>query len=151
MPILSGMRLTSQRLNWLRPEVYSAIGTGDLTVTGTTALVPGCEITVTTGANARIIADGAVNFLNGGTALTASSFCSTQLVIDGSTIPVFGRWGDTAIGSQGTPSQQWDITSLAAGSHTLRLSAARTSPGTGTVTAVGANSVLVIAVHEQIV
>ncbi|MFI6861792.1 hypothetical protein ACIBKZ_22605 [Streptomyces sp. NPDC050421] len=151
MPILSGMRLTSLRLNWLRPEVYSVVGTGDLTVTGTTTVVPGCEITVTTGANARIIADGAVNFLNGGVALTASSFVSTQLVVDGATIPIFGRWGDTAIGAQGTPSQQWDIPSLAAGSHTLRLSAARTSAGTGTMTAVGANSVLIVQVLEQIV
>ncbi|MEU1366620.1 hypothetical protein ABZ454_10845 [Streptomyces sp. NPDC005803] len=151
MPILSGMRLTSLRLNWARPEVYSATGTGDLAVTGTTTLIPGAEITVTTGANARIIADGAVNFLNGGTALTASSFCSTQLVVDGSTIPTFGRWGDTAAGSQGTPSQQWDITSLAAGTHTLRLSAARTSASTGTVTAVGAHSVLIFSVYEQIV
>ncbi|MFI6606843.1 hypothetical protein [Streptomyces sp. NPDC050507] len=145
------MRLTAQRLNWLRPEVYSAVGTGDLTVTGTTAVVPGCEITVTTGANARIIADGAVNFLNGATTLTASSFASTQLVLDGFTIPTFGRWGDTAAGAQGTPSQQWDITSLAAGSHTLRLSAARTSAGTGTMTAVGAHCVLIISVYEQIV
>lgn len=151
MPILSGMRLTSLRMNWLRPEVYSVFGTGDLTVTGTTTVIPGCEITVTTGANARIIADGAVNFLNGGTTLTASSFVSTQLVVDGATIPIFGRWGDTAAGAQGTPSQQWDIPSLSAGSHTLRLSAARTSAGTGTMTAVGANSVLVISVHEQIV
>lgn len=151
MPILPGMRLTEQRLNWLRPEVYSAIGTGDLVVTGTTTVVPGCEITVTTGANARIIADGAVNFLVGATTLAASSYCSAQLVLDGVTVPAFGRWGDTVIGAQGSPSQQWDLTSLSAGSHTLRLSAARTSAGTGTVTAVGANSVLVISVYEQIV
>ncbi|MGW0933666.1 hypothetical protein [Streptomyces sp. NPDC002666] len=151
MPILPGMQLTEQRLNWLRPEVYSAVGTGDLTVTGTTTVVPGCEITLTTGANARIIVDGSVNFLVGGVTLTASSYCSAQLVLDGVTLPGFARWGDTVIGSQGAPSKQWDLTGLAAGSHTIRLSAARTSAGTGTVTAVGANSAAIASVYEQIV
>lgn len=151
MPILSGMRLTAQRLNWLRPEIYSASGTGDLAVTGTTTLIPGCEIIVTVGAGARIIADGAANFLNGSTTLSANSFCSVQLTMDGATQPGFGRWGDTVTGAQGTPAQQWDIPGLSAGSHTLRLSAARTNSGVGTVTAVAAHCVLVVSVYEQIV
>lgn len=151
MPILAGMRLTEQRLNQLRPEVYSAVGTGDLVVTATTTVVPGAEVTITTGANARLIVDGSVNFLVGGVALTASSYCSAQLVLDGVTQPGFARWGDTVAGSQGSPSKQWDLTGLSAGSHTIRLSAARTSAGTGTVTAVGSNSSVIVSVHEQIV
>lgn len=151
MPLLSGMRLTALRMNWLRPEVYSAVGTGDLTVTGTTTVVPGAELTITTGANARIIVDGSVNFLVGGVTLTASSYCSAQLVLDGVTLPGFARWGDTVIGAQSAASKQWDLTGLTAGSHTIRLSAARTSAGTGTVTAVGANSALIASVYEQIV
>lgn len=149
MPILPGFRLTEQRLNRLRPEIYTAGGTSDLTITGSTTLIPGCSITVTTGANARIIADGAANFVVG-SALTASSFVSLQLVLDGSTQPSFARWGDIAVGAQGTPSQQWDLTSLGAGSHTIYLAAARTSASTGTMTAVGSNSRLVLSVYEQI-
>ncbi|MFD7860982.1 hypothetical protein [Streptomyces sp. NPDC059783] len=150
MPLLAGMRLTAQRLNWLRPEVYSATGTADLTVTSTTTLIPGCEIVITTGAGARVIADGAATFLIG-TTTAANSFVSVQLVVDGATQPSFGRWGETTAGAQNTPSQQWDLTSLAAGSHTIQLAAARTSPGTGSMTAVGANSRLVLSVLEQIV
>ncbi|THA78419.1 hypothetical protein E6R60_05920 [Streptomyces sp. A0642] len=152
MPVYAGQSVSARMLNRLRPEPISAAGTADLTVTGTTTLIPGCEITLTVEtAGARIIADGSVNFLNGATALTASSFCSAQLVLDGATIPTFARWGDVAAGSQGTPSKQWDIPGLSAGSHTLRLAAARTSAGTGTVTAVGIHCQLLVWLYEPVV
>lgn len=152
MPIYAGQNVSARMLNRLRPEPISAGGTGDLPVTGATVLIPGCEITVTVEtAGARIIADGSVNFLVGSTTLTASSFCSAQLVLDGATIPTFARWGDTVIGAQGTPSKQWDLPNLAAGSHTLRLCAARTSAGTGTVTAVGQHCQLIVSLYEPVV
>ncbi|MER7726384.1 hypothetical protein [Streptomyces sp. NPDC096323] len=148
MPILPGMRLTDERLNRLRPEIYSATSTAPLTVTGTTTTIPGCELTFTVGANARIMVDGAANFLIE-TAPPASSFCSVQLTLDGAAVPGFGRWGDVVVGAQGTPSQRWDITGLAAGTHTLRLAAARTG-GTGTVTAVPSHCRIIAEVYEQI-
>ncbi|MFD7429062.1 hypothetical protein ACFV6Z_18745 [Streptomyces sp. NPDC059818] len=152
MPIYAGQTVTARQLNRLRPEPVTVTSTSDLTVTGTTTVIPGCEITlIVETAGARIIADGAANFLVGSTTLTASSFCSVQLTIDGATVPGFGRWGDTAIGAQGTPSQQWDIPALSAGSHTLRLCAARTSASTGTVTAVATHCRLMAAVYEPIV
>ncbi|WP_326659638.1 hypothetical protein [Streptomyces sp. NBC_00385] len=152
MTIYAGQNVSARMFNRLRPEPVSASGSSDLTVTGTTTLVPGCEITLTVEtAGARIIADGSVNFLVGGVTLSASSYCSAQLTLDGVTMPGFARWGDTVIGAQGTPSKQWDLTNLAAGSHTIRLAAARTSAGTGTVTAVGANSQLVVWLYEPVV
>lgn len=152
MTIYAGQNVSARMLNRLRPEPISAAGTADLTVTGTTTLIPGCEIIVTVEtAGARIIAEGSVNFLVGAVTLTASSFCSTQLVVDGSTDPTFARWGETTIGAQGTPSRQWVLTGLSAGSHTLRLAAARTSAGTGTVTAVGQHCQLIVAVYEPVV
>lgn len=151
MPILPGMRLTDERLNRLRPEIYSATSTADLPVTGVTTTIPGCELTFTTGANARLVVDGAANFLNGSTALSANAFASAQLTLDGATIPGFGRWGDTAAGSQGTPSQRWDITGLTAGMHTLRLAAARTAATVGTVSAVSGHCRILAEVYEQIV
>lgn len=151
MPILPGMRLTAQRLNQLRPEIYSATSTADLPVTGATTTITGCEIAFTVGANGRVLVDGAANFLIGSTALSAAAFCSVQLTLDGSTVPGFGRWGDTAAGSQGTPSQRWDITGLNAGMHTLRLSAARTAATVGTVTAVATHCRILAEVYEQIV
>ncbi|MGW2591947.1 hypothetical protein ACWCXC_17010 [Streptomyces sp. NPDC001515] len=152
MPIYAGQSVTARMLNRLRPEPISAAGTGDLTVTGTTTLIPGCEITVPIEtAGARIIAEGSVNFLVGGTTLTAGSFCSAQLTLDGATNPTFARWGDNTAGAMGTPSRQWDLTNLSAGNHTIRLAAARTSAGTGTVTAVGAHCQLIIWVYEPVV
>lgn len=152
MTIYAGQAVSARMLNRLRPEPISAAGTSDLTVTGTTTLIPGCEIVVTVEtAGARIIADGSVNFLVGGTTLTASSFCSAQLTLDGATLPTFARWGDTVAGAQGTPSKQWELANLAAGSHTIRLCAARTSAGTGTVTAVGAHCQLMVWLYEPVV
>ncbi|MFI6860193.1 hypothetical protein ACIBKZ_09805 [Streptomyces sp. NPDC050421] len=150
MPILPGMRLTEQRLNRLRPEIYSATSTTDLTVTGVTTTIPGCEITFTSAASGRVLVDGAANFLIGSTTLTANAFCSVQLTLDGATVPGFGRWGDVTAGGQGTPSQRWDITGLTAGTHTLRLSAARTAGTVGTVTAVATHCRLLAEVYEQI-
>ncbi|MEU9199404.1 hypothetical protein [Streptomyces sp. NPDC048332] len=152
MTIYAGQSVTARMFNRLRPEPISAPGTGDLTVTGSTVVIPGCEITVTVEtAGARIIADGSVNFLVGGVALTASSYCSAQLTLDGVTQAGFARWGDTVAGAQGTPSKQWELANLTAGTHTVRLAAARTSAGTGTVTAVGAHCQLFVTLYEPIV
>lgn len=152
MTIYAGQNVSARMLNRLRPEPISAPGTGDLPVTGTTTLIPGCEVTLTVEtAGARIIADGSANFLVGGVTLTASSYCSAQLQLDGVTLPGFARWGDTVIGAQGTPSKQWELANLTAGSHTIRLCAARTSAGTGTVTAVGAHCQLMVTLYEPVV
>lgn len=151
MPIQAGESVTAGRLNRLRPVPYTATATGDLTVTGTTTNIPGCAITFTVeSAGARVLVEGTANFVVGGTALTAGSFSSAQLRLDGVNQAGFARWGSSVADSMGTPSGTWDITGVAAGSHTITLAAARTSAGVGTVTAVAAHSKLVIWVYEAL-
>lgn len=148
MPILAGQRITAGSLNRLQPTTYAAVATaatGNI-VSTTQTDVPGLSVTVvTTTANATYDVVGTFDVLPGAT--SASIYAFGFLVIDGIADFGVGIHGLTNL-NRDIATQTWHGTLGAAGSHTLKLTAALSGAlGTG-VTVRAQNSKIAVMITE---
>lgn len=123
----SGETVTAAKLNRVQPTTYDAACSSSLTLSTTETDVTGATITLTTvAANAIYIARGVFDF--DVATLSAANYCQGRLAVDGVTSTREANM-DMFTVKRGQGVQQWRGTLAAAGSHTLKLRAAKLGAG----------------------
>lgn len=147
MPFASGETITAARLNRIQPTTYDAACTPALTLTNSEVDVGAATITLTTvAANAIYICTAVFDF--NVTTAAAAQFCVGRLSIDG-VISTREALHDMQTIGRGTVHQQWRGTLAAAGSHTLKLRALKTTAG-GVAEASATHTTIQIIIYEVV-
>lgn len=128
--------------------IVGAQATGDINPLGAAADCPGATITVvTTNANTKVMVQGVFDF--DVSAFTSSGLAAGNLVVDGATQAGGALFAYTAAAQRATVGQCWLVTLAAAGSHVLKLIAAKAG-GTATVVSRQAHTTITALVLDRL-
>lgn len=148
MPFTGLQIVTADQLNRLQPITYSEMASSALTVTTTTDTdIPGCSITLTTGANNATYVASAI-FDCDATVTNATTLIVGKLFVDGAAALGTSTYAmDTAL--RATIAEMWVGTLATAGSHTLKLTGAlNVAAGTGVFRAT--NTKITVTITEVV-